>query len=115
MFSFSYSAQQFNVILDTGSSDLWVASDDCQACPQNIAFFDSSKSSSFTSQNQQITISYGSGEVAGTVATDTVSMGGFTVSGQTFSEYYPHLSREGSVANIADFVLLFLSLLPLGL
>ena len=82
----SRSAQQFNVILDTGSSDLWVASNDCQSCPGNIATFDSTKSSSFASQSQQITISYGSGQVAGTVATDTVNMGGFTVSGQTLSE-----------------------------
>ena len=82
----SHSAQQFNVILDTGSSDLWVASTDCQACPQNDVLFDNTKSSTFSTQNQQISISYGSGEVAGIVATDTVNMGGFTVSGQTLSE-----------------------------
>ncbi|KAL5523428.1 hypothetical protein ACEPAG_7601 [Sanghuangporus baumii] len=77
--------QEFNVILDTGSSDLWVASNQCLACPQDSPSFDSSQSSSLSSSQQSITISYGSGRVSGTVATDTVSMGGFTVSGQTLS------------------------------
>ncbi|KAH8116621.1 acid protease [Phellopilus nigrolimitatus] len=77
--------QSFNVILDTGSSDLWVAGTACTECPQNTPLFDSSKSTSFTTSQQSIEISYGSGEVAGEVATDNVNMGGFSISGQTLT------------------------------
>lgn len=37
-----------------------------------------------TGQSQSVTITYGSGSVRGTLASDTVSMGGFTVNPQTF-------------------------------
>lgn len=77
--------QTFNVILDTGSSDLWVANNDCSACPQDVTLFNPGSSSSLSQSQQSIQISYGSGEVAGSVATDTVSMGGFTITGQTFT------------------------------
>ncbi|KAJ7176805.1 aspartic peptidase A1 [Mycena filopes] len=78
-------AQKFNVILDTGSSDLFVLDTSCQAC-SNAPLFDSSKSSSFSQQttNQPTTISYGSGQVEGFIGTDTVTMGSFSVSSQTF-------------------------------
>ncbi|KAJ7267220.1 aspartic peptidase domain-containing protein [Mycena rebaudengoi] len=76
--------QSFNVILDTGSSDLFVLDSSCNACDPSTSF-DPSKSSSFTQTSRQpTTISYGSGDVAGFVATDTVSLGGFTLSSQPF-------------------------------
>jgi len=79
--------QQFNVILDTGSSDLWLADTTCSTCPRAMPVFDSSKSTSFQASNSlssDVTIHYGSGAVAGTLATDTVTMGGFTIPDQTF-------------------------------
>ena len=80
-------AQTFNVILDTGSSDLWVASTQCTSCPSDTPLFQTSQSSSLQTTNpaQRIQINYGSGAVAGTVATDTVSMGGFVISNQVLS------------------------------
>src|ERR1700691_1658276 len=82
--------QSFNVILDTGSSDLWLASSQCTACPSGTPEFDSTKSSSFSaSSNQPVTIQYGSGAVQGTLAQDTVSMGGFAVPQQIFRKYLP--------------------------
>ncbi|EJD47023.1 acid protease [Auricularia subglabra TFB-10046 SS5] len=77
--------QPFNVILDTGSSDLWVLSPDCRTrgC-LNGPSFDSTASSSFATQNDPLQISYGSGDVAGTIAQDTVAIGDLSVSGQTF-------------------------------
>ncbi|EPQ57127.1 acid protease [Gloeophyllum trabeum ATCC 11539] len=83
-------AQQFNVILDTGSADLWVASTSCQTCSSDTPEFSTSRSSSFKAstnsagQAQSLTIKYGSGEVAGTLGTDTVSMAGFQISNQGF-------------------------------
>ncbi|KII92711.1 hypothetical protein PLICRDRAFT_89263 [Plicaturopsis crispa FD-325 SS-3] len=81
-------SQTFNVILDTGSSDLWLASTQCRSCPSGTPEFDASKSTSIKAApgtNSQVTISYGSGEVAGTLSSDTVSMAGFTVASQTFA------------------------------
>jgi cathepsin D len=84
-------AQQFNVVLDTGSSDLWIASTQCQSCPQGTLGFDSTKSSTFQSQSRQVEIEYGSGAVAGTLVDDTVAMGSYTLQNQGFGEcsFYP--------------------------
>jgi len=81
--------QTFNLVLDTGSSDLWVASTDCRSCSSQTPAFDPTKSSTIQNSQTQdgrtsLTIQYGSGQVGGTVATDTVSMGGFTTTAQTF-------------------------------
>ncbi|KAJ7803471.1 aspartic peptidase A1 [Mycena olivaceomarginata] len=77
--------QSFNVILDTGSSDLWVADSDCVTA---IGEHRSSKSASSTSfvqrQNQVTPISYGSGNVAGFISTESVAMGNFSVANQGF-------------------------------
>ncbi|PPQ63733.1 hypothetical protein CVT24_004242 [Panaeolus cyanescens] len=80
-------AQTFNVILDTGSSDLWVTDTTCQNCDRVTPLFDSSKSSSFKASsgfNSDIVIHYGSGAVGGTLSSDTVTMGGFTLPSQAF-------------------------------
>ncbi|KAJ7502459.1 acid protease [Mycena galericulata] len=78
-------SQSFNVILDTGSSDLWVADSQCETCDSNTPLYNSAQSSSFvTKSSQEISISYGSGEVAGTVSAESVSMGNFSISGQGF-------------------------------
>ncbi|KAI6165992.1 aspartic peptidase domain-containing protein [Pisolithus thermaeus] len=76
--------QTFQVILDTGSSDLWVITTSCTTCSSDGTPFDPSKSSSYKASNSQLTINYGSGSVEGTVAEDTVSCGGFTVPNQEF-------------------------------
>ncbi|KAJ3782577.1 aspartic peptidase domain-containing protein, partial [Lentinula aff. detonsa] len=83
--------QSMSVVLDTGSSDLWVTGSSCKNCDGQTPLFDSTKSSSFkssssssSSNNGQTTIQYGSGAVAGTLAQDTVEFDGFTVQGQTF-------------------------------
>ncbi|KAI6037555.1 aspartic peptidase domain-containing protein [Pisolithus marmoratus] len=71
--------QTFQVVLDTGSSGLWVVTTSCTTCSSDQTPFDSSKSSSYQASTSQLTITYGSGSVRGTVAKDTVSCGGFTI------------------------------------
>ncbi|THH29261.1 hypothetical protein EUX98_g4933 [Antrodiella citrinella] len=78
--------QNFNVVLDTGSSDLWVAAANCAGCTSSTPTFDTTKSSTLKqagTTGSQITIHYGSGQVSGQIAQDTVSMGGFTNTAQT--------------------------------
>lgn len=70
--------QPFNVILDTGSSDFWLASTQCVSC-QGMPLFDPSKSSTLKTEATSVTIRYGSGSVLGSLAQDTITMGGFTV------------------------------------
>jgi hypothetical protein len=78
-------AQTFLLILDTGSSDLWVAGSQCttQTC-RAITTFTTSSSSSFGSNNAPFSITYGSGQAQGVVAQDTIAMGGFSVNQQGF-------------------------------
>jgi hypothetical protein len=76
----------YDVILDTGSSDLWLAGTTCQtsAC-SGLAKFNPSNSSSFTNQSESFSITYGSGNAAGSLGSDMVQMAGFSVSNQIFA------------------------------
>ncbi|KAJ9126646.1 hypothetical protein QFC24_001675 [Naganishia onofrii] len=75
--------QSFQVILDTGSSDLWLAGTECASTTcQGITKYQESSSSSFTTANQMFNITYGSGDADGYLATDTVTMAGYTVNNQ---------------------------------
>ncbi|KAG1889871.1 aspartic peptidase domain-containing protein [Suillus subluteus] len=73
-------AQDFNLILDTGSSDLWVATSSCSSCASTE--FITTKSSTYQSSGSSLQITYGSGSVKGTPSQDTVSFGGFTITQQ---------------------------------
>ncbi|KAF8842383.1 acid protease [Paxillus ammoniavirescens] len=74
----------FNVILDTGSADLWVADSGCRTGCSGIAVFDSASSSTFQNRSQQFSVTYGSGQVIGVLAEDVVQMAGFSVQNQPF-------------------------------
>ncbi|KAF8732410.1 hypothetical protein AX14_004403 [Amanita brunnescens Koide BX004] len=79
--------QTFHVILDTGSSDLWVADNQCTNCDSSTPVYVSSQSSSsqtLNGQNSRLQLTYGSGQVSGAVAQDTVSMSGFSIQQQVF-------------------------------
>lgn len=74
-------AQDFNVLLDTGSSDLWVyASNDTSDCQGDYcAFtgtFDASKSSTYKYMNDDFSIQYVSGSSVGNWGTDDIQIGG---------------------------------------
>ncbi|KAF7308806.1 Aspartic peptidase A1 [Mycena kentingensis (nom. inval.)] len=78
-------AVSFDVILDTGSADLWVAGSSCTQGCSGVPTFDSSASSTFVNSSTDFEITYGSGAAAGVLATDTVQMAGFSVARQTFA------------------------------
>lgn len=78
-------AQTFNVIYDTGSSNLWVPSAKCTNCGLHKKY-DSSQSSTYQANGQNFTILYGSGPVTGFLSEDSVGIGGMTVTDFTFAE-----------------------------
>lgn len=78
-------AVSFDVILDTGSSDLWVAGSSCGTSCGSVATYNPSSSSTFQNLSTPFDINYGSGSAEGYVAQDTVQMAGFSVSSQGFA------------------------------
>ncbi|XP_031617164.1 lysosomal aspartic protease-like [Contarinia nasturtii] len=81
--------QEFSVIFDTGSSDIWVPSSKCSkhniAC-QKHKRYDSSKSNSFRKANQRFDITYGTGAVKGFTSVDSVRVGNLEIKNQIFGE-----------------------------
>ncbi|KAH9890110.1 acid protease [Cubamyces lactineus] len=78
-------AQSFTVDFDTGSSDLWVPSSSCRGCSRHSTY-NPSRSSTSQSQRGTFEIGYQDGSSAsGPIYSDTVTLGGVTVTGQRFS------------------------------
>jgi len=79
--------QTFKVILDTGSSNLWIPSSKCTSIARFLhAKYDSGASSSYKANGTGIEIHYGSGSMEGFVSNDVFSMGDLTVKGMDFAE-----------------------------
>ncbi|KAI1456031.1 Asp-domain-containing protein [Annulohypoxylon moriforme] len=80
-------AQDFKVILDTGSSNLWVPSSSCGSIACYLhSKYDSSSSSSYKKNGTEFEIRYGSGSLSGFVSQDTLTIGDLTVKNQDFAE-----------------------------
>ncbi|XP_069495853.1 pepsin A-like [Ambystoma mexicanum] len=81
--------QNFNVIFDSGSANLWVPSTSCtsSAC-SNHNEFNPSSSSTFQATSQSLSIGYGTGSMTGVLGYDTVQVGGLTVTNQVFGLAY---------------------------
>ncbi|RDX55615.1 endopeptidase [Lentinus brumalis] len=79
--------QIFKVILDTGSSNLWVPSVQCTSIACFLhAKYDSSASSTYKANGSEFSIQYGSGSMEGFVSQDTMRIGDLTIKGQDFAE-----------------------------
>ncbi|KAM9278176.1 pepsin A-like [Morus bassanus] len=78
-------AQEFTVIFDTGSSNLWVPSVYCSspACG-NHKRFNPEKSSTFVGTNESLYIAYGTGSMTGVLGYDTVTVSDIKVINQIF-------------------------------
>uniref|UniRef100_A0A8R1HZZ8 Peptidase A1 domain-containing protein n=1 Tax=Caenorhabditis japonica TaxID=281687 RepID=A0A8R1HZZ8_CAEJA len=67
--------QPFLVVLDTGSSNLWVPGPTCDSTCQGKKVFTESQSSTFVKNGRSWSIQYGSGNANGYLGEDTVAFG----------------------------------------
>ncbi|XP_001372683.1 chymosin-like [Monodelphis domestica] len=77
--------QEFTVVFDTGSSNLWVPSVYCNsdAC-QNHHRFNPASSTTFRSTQEPLSIQYGTGSMEGVLGYDTVTVSQIVVPDQIF-------------------------------
>lgn len=93
--------QLFNVIFDTGSSNLWINGISCQdeACLSHEQF-DPQASHTFHILDVDMDVMFGTGQITGSLATDTFALGALKVVNQTFGMIN---SEKGEVFNAGSF------------
>lgn len=78
-------AQTFNVVYDTGSSNLWTTNQK-PTIPGSHHYYQHDKSSTYAANGTEFKIQYGSGPVSGIYSADTVQIGDYALPGYTFAE-----------------------------
>ncbi|KAI0951080.1 hypothetical protein AcW1_008216 [Taiwanofungus camphoratus] len=78
----------FKLLMDSGSADMWVASENCQSqgggnCG-NHSTLGTQSSSTFTDTGKQFEVTYGTGQVQGDVITDNVNVAGLALNNHSF-------------------------------
>jgi hypothetical protein len=79
--------QSFNVVFDTGSSNVWVPGQSCRflTCWLHRRYNEKA-SKTYVADGRQYKVQYGSGPVEGVFSKDTVTVGDVDVKGQLFAE-----------------------------
>ncbi|KAG5645562.1 hypothetical protein DXG03_005838 [Asterophora parasitica] len=80
--------RNFLILMDSGSADLWVGAENCQAqaggdCG-NHTFLGPQSSSSFQDTNTPFKVTYGTGEVQGSIVQDDIVVAGLALKAHTF-------------------------------
>lgn len=75
--------QNFTVVFDTGSSDLFIPSNECEITCDGHTQYDPAASSSAKDSGQPFLLMYGSGETSGEEYVDDVFVGGYEAENQT--------------------------------
>ncbi|BET00944.1 cathepsin [Nesidiocoris tenuis] len=89
--------QEFEVVFDTGSSDLWVPSISCPTtfCKGHRRYV-GANSTTYVADGAPVNIAYGSGTVVGMRSIDLVSIGPLKIHNQPFAECLMEMSRFDS-------------------
>lgn len=91
-------AQEFKVIFDTGSSNLWIPSKLCKSIACRLhKKYDHTESSAYVANGTALVLAYGSGACDGILSQDTLTIGSTPITGVTFGE----MTKEGSISFIA--------------
>lgn len=79
--------QEFKVILDTGSSNLWVPGSKCGSIACYLhSTYDAKDSSTYKKNGSEFAIRYGSGSVKGYISQDILQIGDLEIKKQDFGE-----------------------------
>ncbi|KDQ14371.1 hypothetical protein BOTBODRAFT_32830 [Botryobasidium botryosum FD-172 SS1] len=82
--------KNFNLLMDSGSADFWVAATDCasletgQPCSKLHQSLGTSSSSSFVDSGAPFNVTYGAGKVSGTIIKDNVVIANLSLPGHVF-------------------------------
>jgi len=80
--------QDFKLLMDSGSADLWVGSEQCTSTGGggcgNHTFLGSKSSSSFVDTAKPFSVTYGTGAVSGDIITDNLVVAGLALNAHTF-------------------------------
>jgi cathepsin D len=87
--------QALPVIFDTGSANLWVTSSLCKdASCKSHASYNRAKSTTWNKLGLKVEVTFGTGEIAGEINSDTFNLGSIQIKDQKFGEI---LKEKGDV------------------